>query len=84
MTNFNITSIFRGGEFSVPLDWIDFNTNFNFDAYTVRARIKGDTLEVSKIYDWARKGKTHNNEKPLSAITLLNKICAPKSNNQRL
>lgn len=84
LTNFNITSIFRGGEFSVPLDWIDFNTNFSFDAYTVQARIKGDTLKISKVYDWARKGKTHNNEKPLSAITLLNKICAPKSSNQRL
>ncbi len=84
LKNFNITPIFRGGEFSVPLDWIDFNTNFSFDAYTVQARIKGDTLKISKIYDWARKGKTYTNEKPLSAITLLNKICAPKSNNQRL
>jgi len=84
LPNFNITPILRGGEFSVPLDWIDFNTNFNFDAYTVQARIKGDTLEVSKVYDWARKGRTHNDEKPLSAITLLNKICAPKSSNQRL
>lgn len=41
----------------MPLDWIDFNTNFSFDAYTVQARIKGDTLKISKVYDWARKEK---------------------------
>src|SRR5690606_34812338 len=32
LMNFNVTPVFRGGEFSVPLDWIDFNTNFSFDA----------------------------------------------------
>lgn len=84
LMNFNVTPVFRGGEFSVPLDWIDFNTNFSFDAYTVQARIKGDTLEISKVYDRARKGKIQGGEKQFSAITLLNKICAPKSNNLRL
>lgn len=84
LTNFDITPVSRGGEFSVPLDWIDFITSFSFDAYTVQARIKGDTLEISKIYDQARKGGVHSNNKQSSAITLLNKICTPKNNNQRL
>lgn len=84
LMNFNVIPIFRGGEFSVPLDWINFNKNFSFDAYTVQARIEGDVLEISKIYDWARKGKIQGNENQLSAITLLNKICAPKSSNLRL
>ncbi|MXS85903.1 DUF1292 domain-containing protein [Nitrosomonas sp. HPC101] len=84
LTDFDTAPVFRGGEFSVSLDWIDFNTHFRFDAYTVQARVKGDTLEIQKIYDQARKGKVHRNEKPLSAIALLNKICTPRSNDQRL
>lgn len=84
LANFEITPVPQGGEFSVPLDWIDFNQNFSFDAYTVHARIKGDILEINKIYDQARKGGVHGNNKQFSAITLLNKICAPRNNNQRL
>ncbi len=84
LTDFDATPVFRGGEFSVPLDWIDFNTAFSFDAYTVQATVKGEILEISKVYDRARKGKVHSNEKRISAITLLNKICTPRSNDQRL
>lgn len=83
LMNFNIIPISQGGEFSIPLDWIDFNTNLSFDAYTVQAKVKGNTLEIDKVYDWARKGRTHINKESLSAITLLNKICTPTSNKQR-
>ncbi len=74
--DFNATSIFRGGEFSIPLDWLDFNADFSFDAYTVQASIHGDTLQINKVYDQARKGRPE--EKRFSAIALLNKICSPK------
>jgi hypothetical protein len=74
--DFNATSIFRGGEFSIPLTWLDFNADFSFDAYTVQASINGDILQINKVYDQARKGRPE--EKRFSAIALLNKICSPK------
>ena len=75
-TDFNAMYIDRGAEFTVPLDWINFGADFSFDAYTVQAQMQGDTLQISKVYDQARKGQA--NEKRISAITLLNKICSPK------
>jgi hypothetical protein len=44
--------------------------------------MQGDMLQIIKIYDQARKGRQEARQ--FSAITLLNKICSPKSNNQRL
>ncbi|HBV22086.1 MAG TPA: DUF1292 domain-containing protein [Nitrosomonas sp.] len=68
--------IVRGAEFIVPLDWINFGADFGFDAFTVQAEIQESTLQISKVYDQARKGRAE--EKRISAITLLNNICSPK------
>lgn len=73
---FNAKHIFRGAEFSVPLEWINYGADFGYDAYTVQANIQGNTLQIDKVYDQARKES--NREKVFSAITLLNKICSPK------
>lgn len=75
-TEFSAEYINRGAEFTVPLEWINFGADFSFDAYTVQAKIEGDTLKISEIYDQARKGRPQ--EKKISAITLLNSICSPK------
>ncbi|MCW5599535.1 MAG: DUF1292 domain-containing protein [Nitrosomonas sp.] len=80
--SFSAKHILRGAEFSIPLEWINFGTHFSFDAYTVQASMQGDMLQIIKIYDQARKGRQEARQ--FSAITLLNKICSPKSNNQRL
>lgn len=74
--DFHARHISQGAEFTVPLDWINYGADFSFDAYTVQASLKGNTLEISEIYDRARKG--HTKEKRFSAMTLLNKICSPK------
>ena len=63
-------------EFNLPLDWLNFGAHLGFDAYTVQARIDGNSLEISKIYDRARKGRQGN--KLISTITLLNKIRSPQ------
>lgn len=73
---FNAKHTFRGAEFSVPLDWINYGADFSFDAYTVQAKTQENMLQIGKIYDQARKGRKE--EKRFSAITLLNKICSPK------
>lgn len=75
-TDFSAKYITRGAEFTVPLEWINFGADFSFDAYTVQAKIQGDTLKISEVYDQARKGRPQ--EKKISAITLLNNICSPK------
>lgn len=72
----DVRRIFRGAEFTVPVDWIDFGSDFSFDAYTVKASIQGNTLIVGDVYDQARKSRA--GEKRPSAITLLNKICTPR------
>lgn len=66
----------RGAEFTVPLDWVNFGAEFSFDAYTVQAKIKDNTLKIGRVYDQARKGRPE--KKRISAITLLNSICSPK------
>jgi hypothetical protein len=68
--------IFRGAEFTMPVDRIDFGGDISFDAYTVKASIEGNTLRILEVYDQARKGRAE--EKRFSAITLLNKICTPR------
>lgn len=72
---FNAKHIFRGVEFTVPIDWINFGGDLGFDAYTVKASIQGNTLKISEVYDQARKGR---GQERFSAITLLNKICTPR------
>jgi hypothetical protein len=54
---------------------MDFGNDFSFDAYIVKADIRGDILIVGEIHDQARKGRK---EKRISAIALLNKLCAPR------
>ena len=73
---FNAKHIARGAEFTVPLDWVNFGADFSFDAYTVQAEVKDNSLQISKVYDQARKGRPE--EKRITAITLLNNICSPK------
>jgi hypothetical protein len=73
---FNSKRISRGVELSIPLDWIDFGTDFNFDVYSVQANIQENSLHIHRIYDQAKKGRKE--EKKISGITLLNKICTPK------
>ncbi len=73
---FTATRTVRGAEFTIPLDWINYAADFNFDAYTIQASTPGNTLQIDKVYDQARKGRKE--EKRYSAITLLNKICSPK------
>lgn len=73
---FSAKHIPQGAEFNLPLDWLNFGAHLGFDAYTVQARIDGNSLEISKIYDQARKGRQGN--KLISTITLLNKICSPQ------
>lgn len=75
-TGFSAEYIARGAEFTVPLEWINFGADFSFDAYTIQAKVEGDSLEISEVYDQARKGRPQ--EKKISAITLLNNICSPK------
>lgn len=75
-TDFNVKYILRGAEFTVPLEWINFGADFSFDAYTIKAKVEGDSLKISEVYDQARKGRSQ--EKKISAITLLNNICSPK------
>ena len=73
---FNAKHIARGAEFTVPLDWVNFGADFSYDAYTVQAEVQENTLQISKVYDQARKGRPE--EKRITAITLLNNICSPK------
>jgi hypothetical protein len=74
--DFNAKHIFQGAEFIVPLDWINYGADFSFDAYTVQASLKENILEISEVYDQARR--RHTKEKRFSAMTLLNKLCSPK------
>lgn len=80
-TGFNARHIFRGVEFTVPIDWINFGGDLGFDVYTVKASIRGNILKISEVYDQARKGR--GEEKRFSAITLLNKICTPRRTGQQ-
>ena len=73
---FDAKHIHRGAEFTVPLDWVNFGADFSFDAYTVQAEVQDNSLQISKVYDQARKGRPE--EKRITAITLLNNICSPK------
>lgn len=72
----NARRIVNGAEFILPLDWIDFGGDFGFDAYTVKAHVHGNIVEIAEIYDQAGKGRGGSNT--FSAITLLNKLCTPQ------
>ena len=72
----NAKRIVNGAEFILPLDWVDFGEDFGFDAYTVKAHLQGNIVEIVKIYDQAGKGRDGNNI--FSAVTLLNKLCTPR------
>lgn len=68
--------IANGVILSVPIAWIDFSKNIGFDAYTAEITRQGDKMQVVHIYDQAIKSKAR--EKMFPAITLFNKLCAPK------
>lgn len=72
----NAKRIVNGAEFILPLDGIDFGENFGFDAYTVKAHLQGNIVEITEIYDQAGKGRSGRNI--FSAVTLLNKLCTPQ------
>lgn len=72
----NARHIINGAEFILPIDWIDFGVDFGFDAYTVKAHMQGNVVEIAEIYDQAGKGRGGRNTFP--AITLLNKLCTPQ------
>ncbi|SEP01922.1 hypothetical protein [Nitrosovibrio sp. Nv6] len=72
----NAKRIVNGAEFILPLDWVDFGENFGFDAYTVKAHVQGNIVEITEIYDQAGKGRGGRNI--FSAVTLLNKLCTPQ------
>jgi hypothetical protein len=71
-----VKRVAKGAEFMLPVDWIDFGKEFGFDAYTVSAKVQGDTLEISRVHDQAGKGGRGSNM--FSAVTLLNKLCTPQ------
>lgn len=72
----SMSRIANGVILSVPIAWIDFSKNIGFDAYTAKITRQGDKMQVVHIYDQAIKSKAR--EKMFPAITLFNKLCAPK------
>ncbi len=72
----SMSRIANGVILSIPIAWIDFSKNIGFDAYTAELTKQSDKMQVVHIYDQAIKSKTH--EKMFPAITLFNKLCAPK------
>ena len=72
----SMSRIANGVILSVPIAWIDFSKNIGFDAYTAEITRQGDKMQVVHIYDQAIKSKAQ--EKMFPAITLFNKLCAPK------
>lgn len=72
----SMSRIASGVILSVPIAWIDFSKNIGFDAYTAEITRQGDKMQVVHIYDQAIKSKAR--EKMFPAITLFNKLCAPK------
>ncbi len=68
--------IANGVTLSIPISWIDFSKNIGFDAYTAEIAKQGDKMQVVHIHDQAIKSKAR--EKMFPAITLFNKLCAPK------
>src|SRR5699024_7000399 len=75
-TGFSVKRIPHGIEYFIPMDWIDFGSDFSYDAYTVQASVQGNTLHIREIYDQAGKGRKE--EKRFSAITLVNKLCTTR------
>ncbi len=73
---FSAKRVHHGVQFSIPLNWINFNHDFGYDAYTVRANIRTDRLQINEIYDQAGKGRKEAPQ--FSAITLLNRLCATR------
>ncbi|BCT67688.1 DUF1292 domain-containing protein [Nitrosospira sp. NRS527] len=72
----NAKRIVNGAEFVLPVDWVNFGKDFDFDAYTVKAHMQGNIVEITEIYDQAGKGRDGRNT--FSAVTLLNKLCTPQ------
>src|SRR5687768_4406122 len=72
----NARRIVNGAEFILPVDWVDFGEDFGFDAYTVKAHMQGNIVEITEIYDQAGKGRGGRNI--FSAVTLFNKLCTPQ------
>ncbi|WP_025039545.1 hypothetical protein [Nitrosospira briensis] len=72
----NAKRIVNGAEFVLPVDWVNFGEDFGFDAYTVKAHMQGNIVEITEIYDQAGKGRDGRNI--FSAVTLLNKLCTPQ------
>lgn len=72
----SMSRIANGVAFHVPVAWIDFSKDIGFDAYTAQITKQENQMQVLYIHDQAIKSKVQ--EKMFPAITLFNKLCAPK------
>ena len=74
---FSAKRVPRGIEFSVPLNWIEFDQKIGYDAYTIRGNFVGQSFMIEEVYDQAGKGRGKKARR-FSAITLLNNLCATR------
>lgn len=73
-SKFYVNKVDRGIEISIPLSWVNFNSDFSYDAFTVNGRFDNSRFIIDKLYDQAAKGG-RKREKRFSAIKLLNTLC---------
>ena len=73
---FRARRIPQGVEFLVPLSWIDYGEEIAFDAFSVRGRPSRGDFVIDAVYDRAAKGR--GELRRVSAITLLNNLCATR------
>lgn len=73
---FSVERINQGMNFSLPIDWINFDNRVGYDAYTVRARLSDNLVHIEELYD--RAGKGRKTTKQFSAITFMNRLCATR------
>ncbi len=73
---FHTERIHHGINVSLPIDWINFGNTLGYDAYTVKAKLKDNSVYIEKIYDQVGKGRKA--AKQFSTITLMNMLCATR------
>ena len=60
--------------FFLPIYWVNFSNTLGYNTYTVEAKLTDHSLYIENIYDQAGKGR--KTAKQFSAITLMNRLCA--------